>query len=352
VHNFEMLALIESTSKTACNSHSEDNKLIKATDLQKKLTCMPPPGLEAYLSPVAFDHPGSKVVSGSTSTVAGILLELVTIATQIANLDKMMDAVRGSAPTESSEAQHWHKVSMQALEMSHKALHEKQMTLLQSLTSVTGADTFNDTLPSIPNQTAALVSSPKAMDNTMDKAMDAMFGVPKKAQSECSTTISDDAISDSGRPESVTSSMFETEECREQPMEANVENQTDLNQSMRLQLEKLKGYPNGHSLIVRKIKPLGFESGAVLKEHFEQYGRVAEVLVAHSITKPSAKRSKGRVRPATLGFVIMAELEGANAALAAGEKQAITAATPCVIEVGSHQPASNLESEVAPTDAA
>merc|ERR1719386_131964 len=130
--------------------------------------------------------------------------------------------------------------------------------------------------------------------------------------SDCSTTISDGE---------------HQQEFVQSIGEATSENHEELNQSMRLQLEKLKEYPHGQSLIVRKIKQLGFDSGDVLKEHFEQYGPVAEVLVAHSITKPSSKRTKGRVRPATIGFVVMGSLEGADAAIAAGEQQMIKATT-------------------------
>merc|ERR1719428_1698328 len=138
------------------------------------------------------------------------------------------------------------------------------------------------------------------------------------------------------------SSTLESEvECGTQSLgEAEGKSQDEINSSMRLQLEQLKKHPAGHALIVRKIKSLGFDSAEVLKEHFGQYGSVAEVLVAHSITKPSAKRSKGRVRPAAIGFVVMASLEGADAALAAGEQQMIEATT---VEVGRHQPASSLE---------
>merc|ERR1719217_1864634 len=107
---------------------------------------------------------GIKKMSDNTAPSAAILLELVTIVTQIANLDKMLDSVRGSAPNESSEAAQGHKVSIQALEMSRKTLHEKQMALLQSLTSITDTPQPNEMLAEIPNQTAALFSGGKAMD--------------------------------------------------------------------------------------------------------------------------------------------------------------------------------------------
>jgi len=50
---------------------------------------------------------------------------------------------------------------------------------------------------------------------------------------------------------------------------------------------------------------------------------VKELLVAHSHVKPTAKRPNGRVRPAALGFVVMANEEAAQKAFKAGTDQII-----------------------------
>merc|ERR1719281_1541313 len=93
--------------------------------------------------------------------------------------------------------------------------------------------------------------------------------------------------------------------------------------SLRQDLELLRQRQPEHVIIVRKIKKLGFESPQLLDEHFSQYGEVKELLVAHSHVKATAKRPNGRVRPAALGFVVMANEEGVQSAFKAGANQMI-----------------------------
>merc|ERR1719453_2390027 len=88
--------------------------------------------------------------------------------------------------------------------------------------------------------------------------------------------------------------------------------------SLRQDLELLRQRQPECVVIVRKIKKLGFESPQILDHYFSQYGEVKELLVAHSHVKPTAKRPNGRVRPAALGFVVMATEEGAKNAFMAG----------------------------------
>merc|ERR1719301_463836 len=91
--------------------------------------------------------------------------------------------------------------------------------------------------------------------------------------------------------------------------------------SLRQDLELLRQRQPEHVIIVRKIKQLGFDSPQMLDEYFGQYGEVKELLVAHSHVKPTAKRPNGRVRPAALGFIVMATEEGAKEAFEAGTDQ-------------------------------
>merc|ERR1719161_15596 len=93
--------------------------------------------------------------------------------------------------------------------------------------------------------------------------------------------------------------------------------------SMRQDLELLRQRQPDCVIIVRKIKKLGFESSQMLDEHFSQFGEVKELLVAHSHVKPTPKRPNGRVRPAALGFVVMATAEAAQNAFQAGADQMI-----------------------------
>lgn len=109
--------------------------------------------------------------------------------------------------------------------------------------------------------------------------------------------------------------------------------------SLRWGLEALRVHSPDCVLIVRKIKKLGFDSHVALREHFSRHGDVVDVHVAHSKTKPSPKRPAGRVKPATLGFVIMADPAAAAVALAAGAEQTVG---PAVIEVQRFEPFGNL----------
>jgi len=93
--------------------------------------------------------------------------------------------------------------------------------------------------------------------------------------------------------------------------------------SLKQDLEMLRNYDHDCVLIVRKIKKLGFESPAALREHFARYGEVADVMVAHSHVKPTPKRPGGRVRPAALGFVVMGSGDAARAAVEAGDEQMV-----------------------------
>merc|ERR1719313_1167785 len=91
--------------------------------------------------------------------------------------------------------------------------------------------------------------------------------------------------------------------------------------SLRQDLELLRQRQSDCVIIVRKIKKLGFESPQILDEHFSQFGEVKELLVAHSHVKPTPKRPNGRVRPAALGFVVMANVEAAQKAFSFGTEQ-------------------------------
>lgn len=81
-------------------------------------------------------------------------------------------------------------------------------------------------------------------------------------------------------------------------------------------MQDLNSVDEERVLIVRRIKQLGFSSGSRLREHFEQFGRVEQVLMSHSHVQQ-------RVRPASLGFVVMVRREDAEAALAAGGEQEV-----------------------------
>jgi hypothetical protein len=72
-------------------------------------------------------------------------------------------------------------------------------------------------------------------------------------------------------------------------------------------------------LVVRKIQRLGHDSSNQLRAYFEWFGPVESVLT--SPVRSQAQEGGMRLRPAHLGFVVMATPEGARAALSDGESQ-------------------------------
>merc|ERR1719161_1744810 len=81
---------------------------------------------------------GAKSHVNASNSTPTILLELVTLVSQIAKLDEMFDNFKKSAPDAGSEADKWHQVSVQALETSRKYMVEQQTSLIQRLANVTG----------------------------------------------------------------------------------------------------------------------------------------------------------------------------------------------------------------------
>jgi len=79
--------------------------------------------------------------------------------------------------------------------------------------------------------------------------------------------------------------------------------------------------------LVRKIQTLGFHAHKKLREHYSHYGEVAQVLVAHRKLKgiPDAHGQAGlpRMRPGSLGFVIMNSQASVLQILAGGEDQCV-----------------------------
>lgn len=87
------------------------------------------------------------------------------------------------------------------------------------------------------------------------------------------------------------------------------------------QLNALQDEDPTKVLMMRKINRLGFESAAVLKDHYERYGPVCKVLVSNSHEKQSGQ--KHRVRPSGIGFVVFENADDSLRALAVGAKQVV-----------------------------
>merc|ERR1719235_2253874 len=103
------------------------------------------------------------------------------------------------------------------------------------------------------------------------------------------------------------------------PVSRKPEQERGWNGTLRTHLSTLQNEDPLCILIVRRINRLGFESDEALKEYFTKLGGVRHVLVAHSRVKPSVKRPVARVRPAGIGFVVMATREETNYVLSLQE---------------------------------
>jgi len=223
-------------------------------------------------------QPTNTSAPSTPANVASLLLELTEVASQLARVEMMLAQIMESAPEEEG-AKRYHDISLQALQCSRKMMFEKQSKCLKDL--------------------------------------GALIGSPSKAIEEEAKPVMDSA------PASTTWKGIDIETIPEFVPRGDITAKLIGSGSLRQDLELLKSRNPEHVIIVRKIKKLGFESPQLLDDHFNQYGEVKELLVAHSHVKPSAKRPNGRVRPAALGFVVMATEKAAQNALKAGVEQMV-----------------------------
>lgn len=92
-------------------------------------------------------------------------------------------------------------------------------------------------------------------------------------------------------------------------------------QSLGSYLNYLKQIDAGRILLARKINRLGFNSAAVLTEHYSAYGHVEHVFVprSRSVARPQSNRPFVRSRPSGIGFVVMSDSQAVDAILEHGE---------------------------------
>lgn len=83
--------------------------------------------------------------------------------------------------------------------------------------------------------------------------------------------------------------------------------------------------------IARHIGGMGFQSQDLLESHFSKFGKVEKVLVAHSKVKPFRRPgTHSRIRPGSLGFVVMEKKECVDSILALGSEQTVAGYCICV----------------------
>eukprot|EP00448_Togula_jolla_P015872 CAMPEP_0170593014 /NCGR_PEP_ID=MMETSP0224-20130122/13221_1 /TAXON_ID=285029 /ORGANISM="Togula jolla, Strain CCCM 725" /LENGTH=1013 /DNA_ID=CAMNT_0010916937 /DNA_START=77 /DNA_END=3118 /DNA_ORIENTATION=- len=89
-------------------------------------------------------------------------------------------------------------------------------------------------------------------------------------------------------------------------------------------LTELKSEDPRRVFIVRRIGSMGFFSQDLLAKHYSQYGEVRSVRVAHSKVKPfSCRGSTQRVRPGSLGFIVMSKTSAVEKILSIGRDQVV-----------------------------
>mmetsp|Transcript_28619 Transcript_28619/g.52069 ORF Transcript_28619/g.52069 Transcript_28619/m.52069 type:complete len:761 (+) Transcript_28619:83-2365(+) len=95
-------------------------------------------------------------------------------------------------------------------------------------------------------------------------------------------------------------------------------------ETLRRHLEDLKNVDERCIFITRRINKLGFRSRLPLEQHFSKYGKVVQVLVAHSKVKPFQHTgSQPRTRPGNFGLVVMDSPEAVQRVLAEGVEQVV-----------------------------
>merc|ERR1719454_252447 len=184
----------------------------------------------------------------------------------------MAAKLEASAPT-AEEALKWHEVAVRSFAWSRAALVQQQIVLLEEF--------------------KALVQTPPPgfkAESSSDCASTAA-GSDRNCEPEAETTSDSSAGPAENSDQSPASSPLSV---RRRWTE---ESAREVVGSLSADLVRLEAYSAGRCLLVRKIKPLGLDQPRRLTEHFERWGAVTEVLVAHSYEKASTRRRHGRVRP-------------------------------------------------------
>jgi len=252
----------------------------------------------------AFAAPGPAAVKPgallSTTKVGGageILRQLVVAAQELSNAERMLEDAQQAVRAGDEEAQKWYQVAITTMQWTRQAQTERVQTLLKTLKSSALAQ----------QDTPAPVGPPAGIALSADSRT---LVPPLEPAALTPETSKSDELAAPACSEEVAVAAARSEE------KANIG-------SLRSDLERIKDKDPKCCLTVRHIKALGLESGELLREHFSRLADVEEVHVAHSFEKPTSKRRHGRVRPAALGFVVMASREAAERVLAVGSEQLV-----------------------------
>jgi len=234
-----------------------------------------------------------------------MLNDLLEAALNVARVDDSINNANMEAPPlEDADARKWHDVSLRALSWTRTALASQQDSILKQMLAQARSRC----------KSAALMSG---LDEIQLQAKTPVKPLP----------LSPDAKPFSPGPPGLwilpSPSEKDTSTTQEEPQSqraATAFAAAGLSKvgSLREDLMCLRDYDADRCIIVRRIKKLGLASAELLKEHFQRFGVVSEVLVAHSFERKSLKSRCDRIRPAALGFIVMENADAARAALSAG----------------------------------
>lgn len=92
-------------------------------------------------------------------------------------------------------------------------------------------------------------------------------------------------------------------------------------------LRSLETHDHRCILLLKKINRLGFQAADILREHFSEFGVVADVLLSNKHEKDADAPLPQRLRPSPMGWIRFESASAAAAALAVGEEQTVAEAT-------------------------
>jgi len=283
--------------------------LADLTAMQRQLgmgACAPDQLMKAQEVP-----PSPAKVGNLAAGVGAILASLVRLATNVARVDEMLAQLEDSAPT-AAEALKWHEIAVRSLAWSRASLVEQQSVILRELGTLA-----QDPPPGIKTE------------SSWDRSTTA--GSDQNTEPEGETSADSAGESDSSDRPLALAPLDVRRHWTPESAQEHVG-------SLSANIAELQKYGAGRCLLVRRIKPLGLEQPRRLAEHFGRWGTVTDVLVAHSYEKPTARRRHGRLRPASLGFVIMSSEGEASAVVGAGRHVVGGDPAPCEVDVQAYDP--------------
>lgn len=108
----------------------------------------------------------------------------------------------------------------------------------------------------------------------------------------------------------------------------------DTADTLRSNLYDLSFLDSSKILMVRKINRIGMDSAGVLEAYFSKFGTIERVMVSHSRSK--SNMGQMRLRPATVGFLVMSKAEDVQAVLAYGQEHCVQGVAVSALPFQSH----------------